>query len=60
MQWPTTTARYVGSVESPMKDAVLRVKCPERIVLSCSHAYHMHCLLKWPTSKQQCPMDRRP
>ncbi|KAI6011889.1 hypothetical protein PISMIDRAFT_677014 [Pisolithus microcarpus 441] len=29
----------------------------------CSHVYHMHCLLKWlgtPTSKQQCPMDRRP
>ncbi|KAJ7058301.1 anaphase-promoting complex subunit 11 [Mycena amicta] len=28
----------------------------------CSHVFHMHCLLKWlgtPTSKQQCPMDRR-
>ncbi|KAI5992222.1 anaphase-promoting complex subunit Apc11 [Pisolithus albus] len=34
--------------------------CPLR---QCSHVYHMHCLLKWlgtPTSKQQCPMDRRP
>jgi len=28
----------------------------------CSHVFHMHCLLKWigtPSSKQQCPMDRR-
>lgn len=29
----------------------------------CSHIFHMHCLLKWletESSKQQCPMDRRP
>ncbi|KAI6103348.1 RING/U-box, partial [Pisolithus croceorrhizus] len=29
----------------------------------CSHVSHMHCLLKWlgtPTSKPQCPTDRRP
>src|SRR5258708_35118508 len=29
----------------------------------CSHVFHMHCLLKWiatPSSKSQCPMDRRP
>ncbi|KIY74087.1 anaphase-promoting complex subunit Apc11 [Cylindrobasidium torrendii FP15055 ss-10] len=29
----------------------------------CTHVFHMHCLLKWigtSTSKQQCPMDRRP
>jgi hypothetical protein len=28
----------------------------------CTHVFHMHCLLKWiatPSSKQQCPMDRR-
>ncbi|GAA5886750.1 hypothetical protein JCM16303_003301 [Sporobolomyces ruberrimus] len=29
----------------------------------CTHVFHMHCLLKWlatESSKQQCPMDRRP
>ncbi|KAH9821144.1 anaphase-promoting complex subunit 11 [Melampsora americana] len=29
----------------------------------CSHIFHMHCLLKWiseESSKQACPMDRRP
>ncbi|KAK1921246.1 putative ubiquitin-protein ligase [Papiliotrema laurentii] len=29
----------------------------------CSHVFHMHCLLKWidtESSKQQCPLDRRP
>ncbi|KAH8101392.1 anaphase-promoting complex subunit 11 RING-H2 finger-domain-containing protein [Cristinia sonorae] len=29
----------------------------------CTHVFHMHCLLKWigtASSKQQCPMDRRP
>lgn len=29
----------------------------------CSHVFHMHCLLKWintASSKQQCPMDRKP
>ncbi|KAF8998069.1 anaphase-promoting complex subunit Apc11 [Hymenopellis radicata] len=29
----------------------------------CSHVFHMHCLLKWistVSSRQQCPMDRRP
>ncbi|WVF66634.1 hypothetical protein IAT40_001374 [Kwoniella sp. CBS 6097] len=29
----------------------------------CTHIFHMHCLLKWietESSKQQCPMDRRP
>ncbi|OZJ02770.1 Anaphase-promoting complex subunit 11 [Bifiguratus adelaidae] len=29
----------------------------------CSHVFHMHCLLKWlntESSRQQCPMDRRP
>ncbi|GAA5937790.1 anaphase promoting complex subunit 11 [Sporobolomyces koalae] len=29
----------------------------------CTHVFHMHCLLKWldtDSSKQQCPMDRRP
>ncbi|TEB29335.1 RING/U-box, partial [Coprinellus micaceus] len=28
----------------------------------CSHVFHMHCLYKWihtPSSKGQCPMDRR-
>ncbi|KAH9448158.1 hypothetical protein MJO29_011456 [Puccinia striiformis f. sp. tritici] len=29
----------------------------------CTHIFHMHCLLKWiaqESSKQSCPMDRRP
>ncbi|KAM0748000.1 RING/U-box [Meredithblackwellia eburnea MCA 4105] len=29
----------------------------------CTHVFHMHCLLQWintESSKQQCPMDRRP
>ncbi|ORX41218.1 anaphase-promoting complex subunit 11 [Kockovaella imperatae] len=29
----------------------------------CKHVFHMHCLLKWidtESSKQQCPLDRRP
>lgn len=29
----------------------------------CTHVFHMHCLLQWigtASSKQQCPMDRRP
>ncbi|BGP09922.1 Anaphase-promoting complex subunit 11 [Rhodotorula toruloides] len=29
----------------------------------CTHVFHMHCLMKWldtESSKQQCPMDRRP
>ena len=29
----------------------------------CTHVFHMHCLLQWigtSSSKQQCPMDRRP
>ncbi|GAA5913084.1 hypothetical protein JCM8208_000735 [Rhodotorula glutinis] len=29
----------------------------------CTHVFHMHCLMKWlatDSSKQQCPMDRRP
>lgn len=29
----------------------------------CTHVFHMHCLLKWidtESSKQQCPLDRRP
>ncbi|KAG0143312.1 hypothetical protein CROQUDRAFT_31050, partial [Cronartium quercuum f. sp. fusiforme G11] len=29
----------------------------------CTHIFHMHCLLKWiseESSKQACPMDRRP
>ncbi|KAM0790307.1 hypothetical protein ACM66B_005608 [Microbotryomycetes sp. NB124-2] len=29
----------------------------------CTHVFHMHCLLKWlstDSSKQQCPLDRRP
>ncbi|GAA6004231.1 hypothetical protein JCM10207_002495 [Rhodosporidiobolus poonsookiae] len=29
----------------------------------CTHVFHAHCLLKWlatESSKQQCPMDRRP
>ncbi|CED83582.1 anaphase-promoting complex subunit apc11 [Phaffia rhodozyma] len=29
----------------------------------CTHVFHMHCVLKWldtESSKNQCPMDRRP
>ncbi|BGP18324.1 hypothetical protein JCM10213_008497 [Rhodosporidiobolus nylandii] len=29
----------------------------------CTHVFHYHCLAKWlgtESSKQQCPMDRRP
>ncbi|KAI5449846.1 ubiquitin-protein ligase Anaphase Promoting Complex [Naganishia albida] len=29
----------------------------------CKHVFHMHCLLQWlqtPSSKEQCPLDRRP
>ncbi|KAH8090778.1 anaphase-promoting complex subunit 11 RING-H2 finger-domain-containing protein [Filobasidium floriforme] len=29
----------------------------------CTHVFHMHCLLKWlntASSKEQCPLDRRP
>ncbi|ORY59042.1 anaphase-promoting complex subunit 11 [Leucosporidium creatinivorum] len=29
----------------------------------CTHVFHMHCIIKWldtESSKQQCPMDRRP
>jgi hypothetical protein len=29
----------------------------------CTHVFHMHCLLKWlntESSKEQCPLDRRP
>ncbi|KAF6742868.1 anaphase-promoting complex subunit 11 [Ephemerocybe angulata] len=35
--------------------------CP-LIYGECTHVFHMHCMLKWlerPSSKQQCPMDRR-
>jgi anaphase-promoting complex subunit 11 len=30
---------------------------------ACKHVFHMHCLLQWlqtPSSKEQCPLDRRP
>jgi hypothetical protein len=36
---------------------------PRAVWGECSHVFHMHCLLKWigtASSKQQCPMDRRP
>ncbi|GAA5999174.1 anaphase promoting complex subunit 11 [Rhodotorula paludigena] len=36
--------------------------CPP-IFGECSHVFHMHCIMKWlatDSSKQQCPMDRRP
>jgi anaphase-promoting complex subunit 11 len=49
--------------DCPLSKSLQQCALNKSVWGECKHIFHMHCLLKWletESSKQACPMDRRP
>jgi len=53
-----TTNRPGALTPPPPLLLLLRVACA--VLGQCTHCFHMHCILRWLQSHEQCPMCRRP
>ncbi|KAI9139446.1 anaphase-promoting complex subunit 11 [Paraphysoderma sedebokerense] len=66
-KWDVRSEDVCGICRNPFEGCCPECKTPgddcPLIRGRCSHCFHMHCLYKWletESSRQQCPMDRRP